>query len=80
MKAENIVSLLLLVILLGVLACAICYSVAHNVGYEKGIEHSRLYYEATGEFPSDAWLDYNEGKHHTGIEDIEDSLEIFEGK
>lgn len=49
----------------------------HRTGYEQGIQHSRLYYEATGEFPTRDWVSAHLGDKLEYSEQILESLEEY---
>ena len=63
MKVEDVVGLGLVLVCVTFLACVLSYTTAHSIGYKKGIWHSRLYYETTGNFPSRDWVSHNEDEH-----------------
>ena len=58
----------------------VSYDISHELTWSKAMEVQRLYYQATGEFPSQAWLDIYRDAHFSDEDDILKSLEYFKSK
>ncbi len=78
MKGEDIVGLVVGLLLIVFFSVTISYISAHSTAYNKGIEQARIYYEATGAFPSKVWISRNEDERHKDTTDIIESLKEFE--
>jgi len=74
MKTEDLVFTICCCVLLLLLGCFACYSVALNIGYEKGHWDSQLYYESEGEFPNELWVQNHIDDHLYYPEQIRKTL------
>ncbi len=75
MKSGDVGALVVLLIVAALFVTLVSYTVGHEKGYNKGAKHSQIYYQETGEFPSEDWLSYTEGSH---LDYREQLLETFE--
>jgi len=69
--------LISIVIVTMCLTAAVTYTVGHNNGVEHGAALTKQYHEATGEFPSQRWLDDFERTHFEDPQQIIDSLNPY---
>jgi hypothetical protein len=77
MKSEGVFSIVVLAVLGCIISVAVSYVVGHNKGYYQGAGTSKLYYEATSEFPTRDWLSAYEGNHFRYSTEILETLESY---
>lgn len=75
-KGDIVSYIVIAIFVLGSMVVA-SYAIAHEKGYEQGIWHAQLYYEATGNFPTEDWVARHEGDKLYYEEEILRTLEPF---
>ena len=80
MKAIDIVLIIFAVTLAIGFTASVAYSQGHTCGYKQGVQHTRLYHEATQQYPTSSWLDAYRGYHFYAESDIVETLKPYKGE
>jgi len=61
----------------GIVIVALTWFLTSFILFKEGAKVSRLYYEATGQFPSESWLENNIIKGYDSPQELLDSLKPY---
>jgi len=76
----KIILVAILIIYMLIITAGLSYDNGHTIAWKKAMNIERLYYQTTGEFPSQAWIDKYRAAHFEDEDDIWKSLEYFRSK
>ncbi len=79
-NSDGLLTAIFLLIAGALIGFVIGYDVAHRVGYRQAFEHASYYFQATGEWPSEEWIDYHRGDHFQTPGDILETIKPFTEK
>ena len=65
------------IVLLGLALVSLTWCFSLFIGFKEGSKTARLYYEATGQFPSSGWLDVNLIKGYDSPDEILNNLKPY---
>ncbi len=76
---DKLEACLLVIVCLSILAAAIMgsYDAGHQYGYYQGAKTEKVYFDATGNFPTREWLKSYRGRHLDFPQQIIDTLNPY---